>query len=69
MIEDYLALRGHRSNMEGALLRPVKNNRTDRLDRPLDPGSIYQNIVRIYGLETGLGGEIIGLCGVRKLCK
>ena len=46
MIEDYLALTGHRSDVEGALFRPVKNNRTGRLDRHLDPASLYQNIVR-----------------------
>jgi hypothetical protein len=33
MIEDYLALTGHRRDVdEGALFRPVKNNRTGRLD-------------------------------------
>ena len=51
LIEDYLALTGHRSDVEGALFRPVKNNRTGRLDRHLDPASVYQNIVRKYGLE------------------
>jgi hypothetical protein len=43
MIEDYLALAGHRSDLEGALFRPVKNNRTGELDRPLDPASVYRN--------------------------
>src|SRR5690349_4205854 len=62
MIEDYLALTGHRSDIEGALFRPVKNNRTGRLDRHLDPASVYQNIVRKYGLETGLSAEVMGLC-------
>ena len=32
-IEDYLALAGHRADLEGPLFRPVKNNRTGRLDR------------------------------------
>jgi integrase/recombinase XerD len=62
MIEDYLARTGHRSDVEGALFRPVKNNRTGRLDRHLDPASVYQNIVREYGLETGLSAEVMGLC-------
>jgi integrase/recombinase XerD len=48
MIEDYLALTEHRSDVEGALFRPVANNRTGRLDRHLDPNSVYQNIVRKY---------------------
>ena len=62
MIEDYLALTGHRSDVEGALFRPVANNRTGRLDRHLDPNWIYQNIIRKYGRETGLSGEVMGLC-------
>src|SRR5215472_15006860 len=62
LIEDYLALTGHRSDVEGAPFRPVKNNRTGRLDRHLDPASVYQNIVRKYGMETGLSAEVMGLC-------
>ncbi len=61
MIEDYLALTGHRSDVEGALFRPVANNRTGRLDRHLDPNSVYQNIVRKYGRETGLSAEVMAL--------
>jgi integrase len=62
MIEDYLALAGHRGDLEGALFRPVKNNRTGELDRHLDPGSVYRNIVRKYGLATGISAEVNGLC-------
>jgi integrase/recombinase XerD len=62
MIEEYLALTGHRSDGEGALFRPVKNNRTGCLDRHLDPASVYRNIVLKYGLETGISGEVSGLC-------
>jgi integrase len=62
LIEDYLALTGHRTDMQGALFRPVKNNRTGRLDRHLDPASVYRNIVRKYGLETGISAEVNGLC-------
>jgi integrase/recombinase XerD len=62
MIEDYLELAGHRSDVEGALFRPVKNNRTGHLDRHLDPASVYRNIVRKYGLETGISAEVNGLC-------
>src|SRR5579863_7120692 len=32
------------------------------LDRPLDPASLYRNIVRHYGLETGINAEVNGLC-------
>jgi integrase/recombinase XerD len=62
LIEDYLILAGHRTDMQGALFRPVTNNRTDRLDKHLDPASIYRNIVRKYGLETGVSAEVNGLC-------
>jgi integrase/recombinase XerD len=62
MIEDYLALTGHRIDVDGALFRPVKNNRTGHLDRHLDPASVYRNIVLKYGLETGISGEVTGLC-------
>ena len=61
-IDDYLALAGHRGDLDGPLFRPVKNNRTGRLDRPLDPASVYRNIVRKYGLETGISAEVNGLC-------
>ena len=62
IIEEYLARAGHRGDVAGPLFRPVKNNRTGRLDRPLDPASIYRNIVCKYGLETGISGDVNGLC-------
>src|SRR6202789_2174533 len=63
LIEEYLALAGHGADSGGPLFRPVKNNRTaEKLDRPLDPASVYRNIVRHYGLETGINGEVNGLC-------
>ena len=61
-IEDYLALAEHRGDLDGPLFRPVKNNRTGRLDRPLDPASVYRNIVRKYGEQTGISVEVNGLC-------
>jgi site-specific recombinase XerD len=61
-IEAYLAMAGHRADLERPLFRPVKNNRSGRLDRPLDPGSVYRNIVSKYGAETGISAEVIGLC-------
>jgi integrase/recombinase XerD len=61
-IEDYLALAGHRADLDGPLFHPVKNNRTGHLDRPLDPASVYRNIVVKYGRQTGISGEVNGLC-------
>ena len=40
----------------------VTNNRTKELDRPLDPDSVYHNIVRKYGCATGLYAQVKGLC-------
>lgn len=41
------------------VFRPVTNNRTGDFDGPL---SVYHNIVWKYGLETGISGEVNGLC-------
>jgi site-specific recombinase XerD len=56
------ALAGHGQDLPGPVFRPVTNNRTGELDRPLDPASVYQNIVRKYGLETGISAQVNGLC-------
>jgi integrase len=44
------------------VFRPVTNNHTGELDRPLDPASLYRNMVLKYGLETGISAEVNGLC-------
>ena len=44
------------------MFQPVKNNSTCTLDKHLDPGSVYRNIVRKYGLATGINFEVNGLC-------
>jgi len=63
LIMEYLALAGHTLDAPGPLFRPVKNNRTpEGLERPLDPNSVYRNIVRHYGLKTGINAEVDGLC-------
>ena len=62
LIERYLALAGHSADAAGPLFRPVANNRTGELDRPLDPASVYRNIVVKYGRETGISAEVNGLC-------
>jgi integrase/recombinase XerD len=62
LIEQYLALAGHAADTAGPVFRPVTNNRTGKLDRPLDPASVYRNIVVKYGLETGISAEVNGLC-------
>lgn len=67
LINDYLDLCGHRDELKRAMFRPVKNNRKkisnrDNLDKHLDPCSIYLNIIRKYGLETGINLKVNGFC-------
>jgi integrase/recombinase XerD len=62
LIQEYLALAGHSEDAAGPLFRPVKNNVTGELDRPLNPNSVYRNIVQKYGLETGVRTQVNGLC-------
>ncbi len=57
-----MALTSHADDAVGTVLRPVTNNRTGELDSPLDPGSVYHNIVLKYGRETGVSAEVNGLC-------
>lgn len=37
------------------------------MDKHLDPGSVYQNIVRKYARATGINAEMVGLY-VHSLC-
>jgi len=62
LIQEYLALAGHGEDAAGPLFRPVKNNVTGELDRPLNPNSVYRNIVQKHGLETGVRAQVNGLC-------
>jgi integrase/recombinase XerD len=67
LIGEYLEAGKHgggvsHESLDSPLFRPVSNNRTGTLDRHLDPGSIYQNIVMKYAKATGISGEAIGVC-------
>jgi integrase/recombinase XerD len=67
LIAEYLELLKHGGGLTDAdrdapLFRPVKNNRTGTLERHLDPGSVYRNIVIKYGRETGVHAEVSGVC-------
>jgi integrase/recombinase XerD len=62
LIEEYLMLAGYGADTAGPVFRPVANNRTKELARPLNPNSVYRNIVRKYGLETGISAQVNGLC-------
>ena len=62
LIDDYLIETGHKDDLKGLLFRPVRNNRTGELNRPLNPNSIYRNILRKYGAAAGVSAEVNGLC-------
>ena len=55
LVHDYLEAAGHDGNENGALFRPVRNNRTRRLDKALTPDAVYR-LVR--GYSAALGFEI-----------
>jgi integrase/recombinase XerD len=53
LLNDYLDEAHHAADTEGALFRPVSNNRTGRLDRAITPDGLYK-LVRRYALGLGL---------------
>jgi integrase/recombinase XerD len=57
LINSYLHAAGHGEEDAGALFRPLRNNRTGRLDKAIAPDGIYK-LVRSYsgqlGFETGV---------------
>jgi integrase/recombinase XerD len=62
LIRAYLAKSKHGHKATNELFRPVKNNRTAAgVERPLDPSSVYRNVVRHYGKLTGIHAEVNGL--------
>jgi integrase/recombinase XerD len=44
------------------VFRPVMNNRTGELDKPLDGSTVLKNIVRKYARQTGISAQVNGLC-------
>src|SRR3984957_3699392 len=55
LIHDYLDAAGHAVDEAGALFRPIRNNRTGRLERAITADGVYR-IVR--GYSAALGFEI-----------
>ena len=53
LLNDYLDEAHHAADTEGALFRPVSNNRTGHLDNPITPDGVYK-LVRRYALGLGL---------------
>jgi integrase/recombinase XerD len=52
LIHDYLVAAGHDADENGALFRPVRNNRTGRLERAITGDGIYR-LVRAYSALLG----------------
>jgi integrase/recombinase XerD len=61
LIQEYLKAARHGADENGALFRPVRNNRTGRLDRALTPDGVYK-LVRRY---SGKLGFVIGAHALR----
>jgi integrase/recombinase XerD len=53
LIHDYLDAAGHGEDDDGALFRPIKNNRTKTLEQALTPDAVYK-LVRTYSALLGL---------------
>jgi integrase/recombinase XerD len=53
LIHDYLEAAGHGEDEEGALFRPIKNNRTKTLEKALTPDAVYR-LVKSYSAQLGL---------------
>lgn len=52
LIHDYLDAAGHDADEDGALFRPVRNNRSGRLERAITPDAVYK-LVRAYSAALG----------------
>src|SRR5580698_4411445 len=52
LINDYLDAAGHGLDDSGALFRPVRNNRTGRLERAITADGVYR-LVRTYSAQLG----------------
>lgn len=53
LLLDYLEASGHANDKDGALFRPIRNNRTGTVDRSLSPDGVYK-IMRGYSAELGI---------------
>ena len=62
LIDEYLEMFGHREERDSALFRPVRNNHGGGTGHPLNPDSLYRNVICHYGRRTGLDEAVSGLC-------
>ena len=54
LIQDYLTAAGHGQELDGPLFRPLKNNTTGRLDKPLTPDGVYISVVTHYARKADI---------------
>jgi integrase/recombinase XerD len=52
LINDYLEAAGHGADEGGALFRPIRNNRTGKLERAITADGVYR-LVRAYSAQLG----------------
>jgi integrase/recombinase XerD len=52
LINDYLDAAGHGTDENGALFRPIRNNRTGKLERAITADGVYR-LVRAYSAQLG----------------
>ena len=62
ILAEYVEMAGHRADLEGALFRPVRNRGTGVLAKPLNPTSVYREIVLRYAEEVGIPVSVHGFC-------
>lgn len=62
LIQGYLEAAGHAEDLAGPLFRPVKNNTTGTLRKPLNACSVYESIVKHYAEQVGILNDTHGLC-------
>ncbi len=62
LVKEYLEVAGHGDDLQGPLFRPVKNNSTGTLNKPLNPASVYHEVVRYYGKLVGINADVHGFC-------
>lgn len=63
-MEEYLDAAGHRTDLAGALFRPIKS-RTGILERHLTGAAIYQGVVKRHAEGAGIPAESIRPHGLR----
>jgi integrase/recombinase XerD len=57
-LNDYLDEARHAADTEGALFRPVSNNRTRELDKTITPDGVYK-LMRRYALALKIGAHAL----------